>query len=64
MVGNYIFTVSLEGYLIPAGSGTLTIVNFTPTYDVVDMCFENVIISSEDGSEVQSNVSELSLIHI
>jgi trypsin len=49
---------SLEGYLIPAGSGTLTIVNFTPTYDVVDMCFENVIISSEDGSEVQSNVSE------
>ena len=49
---------SLEGYLIPAGSGTLTIVNFTPTYDVVDMCFDNPIISSTDGSEIQVDISE------
>ena len=49
---------SLEGHLIPMGSGTLAIINFTPTYDVIDICFDNPIISSTDGSEIQVNISE------
>ncbi len=66
---NYDFTVStseqgvvlgfsFDGSVIPAGSGTLTIINFTPTYEDVEVCASDIVISDTNGDEIESNTPD------
>ena len=49
---------SFDGSVIPAGSGLLTMINFTPTYEDVEVCASDIVISDTNGDEIGSNTPD------
>ena len=49
---------SFNGSVIPAGNGLLTMINFTPTYEDVELCVTGIVVSDTNGDEIESNTPD------